>query len=389
MVINMKKAIVLSGGGSKGSYQLGVWKALRKLHIKYDIVTGTSIGALNGALMTQNTYFSASYIWNKLNLEYLFNQKPKSNHDIDVLKLFGKNIIKNGGMEIEKIESIIKKVIRPYRFYHSKIDFGLVTYNISTKKPVSISKKEIKPNQLVNYLMASATCFPAFQMKNIEGEKFIDGGVYDNLPINLALKLGADELIVVDLKAPGITKKPKYQKPTIYIRPRNNISFFLNFNEQQAKENRNFGYNDTMKTFQKLDGNLFTFKKGTIDKICYQYQSSLETKLEKKITKRHLLTLLETLGRNFELKEDKIYRLSTYKKQLQKKIQQQEAISKEWMKQIATLQPKKITNTKIITLYFLKCLENHKKIDKTLLNVFIKNYEQALLLQELGCYYGK
>ena len=38
----MKTAVVLSGGGSKGSYQLGVWKALRDLHIKYDIVTGTS-----------------------------------------------------------------------------------------------------------------------------------------------------------------------------------------------------------------------------------------------------------------------------------------------------------------------------------------------------------
>ena len=48
----MKRAVVLSGGGSKGSYEIGVWKALRRLHIKYDIVTGTSIGALNGALMT-------------------------------------------------------------------------------------------------------------------------------------------------------------------------------------------------------------------------------------------------------------------------------------------------------------------------------------------------
>ena len=44
------KALVLSGGGAKGSYQLGVWKALRELNIKFDIITGTSVGALNGAL---------------------------------------------------------------------------------------------------------------------------------------------------------------------------------------------------------------------------------------------------------------------------------------------------------------------------------------------------
>ena len=79
------RAVVLSGGGSKGSYEIGVWKALRKMHIKYDIVTGTSIGALNGALMTQNTYFKALYIWNKLSLQYLFEQEPKNDTKIDIL----------------------------------------------------------------------------------------------------------------------------------------------------------------------------------------------------------------------------------------------------------------------------------------------------------------
>ena len=50
------RAVVLSGGGSKGAYEMGVWKALRKLHISYDIVTGTSVGALNAAFMVQKDY---------------------------------------------------------------------------------------------------------------------------------------------------------------------------------------------------------------------------------------------------------------------------------------------------------------------------------------------
>ena len=69
------KAIVLSGGGSKGSYQIGVWKALRKLHIKYDIVTGTSVGALNGALMVQNKFHKAIKLWSKINMELLLVMK--------------------------------------------------------------------------------------------------------------------------------------------------------------------------------------------------------------------------------------------------------------------------------------------------------------------------
>ena len=56
------KALVLSGGGAKGSYQIGVWKALRELNIHFDIITGTSSGALNGALMTQNSYHKAKVL---------------------------------------------------------------------------------------------------------------------------------------------------------------------------------------------------------------------------------------------------------------------------------------------------------------------------------------
>ena len=143
----MKRAVVLSGGGSKGSYEIGVWKALRRLHIKYDIVTGTSIGALNGALMTQKTYLKALYIWHKLSLEYLFEQQPKSDTKKDILMLYGDNFLKNGGMDIKKIEDIIRKGIDMKRFYKSDIDYGLITYNFTTKKPLVISKKDISEDQ--------------------------------------------------------------------------------------------------------------------------------------------------------------------------------------------------------------------------------------------------
>ena len=47
----MKRAIVLAGGGAKGSYHFGFWKAIRELGIDFQIVTGSSVGALNGAMM--------------------------------------------------------------------------------------------------------------------------------------------------------------------------------------------------------------------------------------------------------------------------------------------------------------------------------------------------
>ena len=71
-----KKAVGLGGGGSRGSYQIGVWKALRELGFDYEIVTGTSVGALNGALMVQKDYELAETMWQKL--------KTQDVMDIDV-----------------------------------------------------------------------------------------------------------------------------------------------------------------------------------------------------------------------------------------------------------------------------------------------------------------
>ena len=73
------RAIVLSGGGSKGAYQIGVWKALRKLKLKYDVVTGTSVGALNAALMVQNNYYKALYFWRKLSFSDVIDEKIDKN----------------------------------------------------------------------------------------------------------------------------------------------------------------------------------------------------------------------------------------------------------------------------------------------------------------------
>ena len=74
-----KVGIVLSGGGARGSYQIGVWKALNKLKIKYDIVTGTSVGALNGLLFVQKDYKKAYKIWKNIGYDFLFDDAEKLN----------------------------------------------------------------------------------------------------------------------------------------------------------------------------------------------------------------------------------------------------------------------------------------------------------------------
>ena len=59
----MKRAIVLGGGGSRGSYQLGAWQALNELGVDYQMVLGTSIGSINAALMAQGDYALSEHLW--------------------------------------------------------------------------------------------------------------------------------------------------------------------------------------------------------------------------------------------------------------------------------------------------------------------------------------
>lgn len=328
------KAVVLSGGGSKGSYQIGVWKAIKKLHIKYDIVTGTSVGAINGALMIQKNYHKAINLWKKINMKLLFGEDAtESNKISDIFNMYRNNFLENGGMDVSNLETIITKSINKKNFYDSKIKFGLVTVNASEKKAVQLTKDQIPSEDLTDYLIASASCYPAFQTKDINGDKYIDGGFFDNLPINLAIDLGADEIIAVDLEAPGLKVKPKKKVNTITIKPNNKLTNFLHFYEEGAKRNIKFGYNDTMKVFNKYLGNKYTFYKfgfnKTISEIeeifLYNFANIINTNKLNKIfdldifdPEKLILKISEEIGLLYNLDETKIYFYKSYNKKLLK-----------------------------------------------------------------------
>ena len=367
------RAVVLSGGGSKGSYQIGVWKALRKLKIKYDIVTGTSVGALNGALMVQNKFHKAYKLWKEINMSTLFGEdikNPKTKKEL--VKIYRTNFFKNGGMEVVELQNLIDKNINKDTFFKSKINYGLVTINLSGKKALQLEKSKIKQEKLSDYLIASASCYPAFQTKDIDGKKYIDGGMFDNLPINLAVKLGADEIIAVDLCAPGVKQRVKDKKnlKITTIKPNNKLSNFLNFNEEEAKINIKYGYNDAMKIFDKFYGKKYTFKKRHFIQISEDYKQVYIKKVEDILHNKRLLTLdvnlidtdfilrvAEEAGKIFNIDDFKIYSFKKYNKLLMKKVK---TIIK------SDKNNKKINN--IINLYNASINNNYKDIG--LKNIF-------------------
>lgn len=360
-----KKAIVLSGGGSKGAYQAGVWKALRKLHYHYKIVTGTSVGALNGVLMVQKDYHKCLKLWENINFDKLFLDKFPSTTDgiIGKAKVYEKyalNFLKNGGMDTSRFEQLVYQLYNPFRFFHSSVDFGIVTYNVSSRKTLEVTKKDMTEQTAPLYIIASASCYPAFPMKQIDGEDYIDGGYSDNLPINLAISLGATEVVAVDLNAVGRKRKVKNKEVKItYIEPRNQIVSFLVFEEELSKRAICYGYNDTMKTFGKLEGNSYTFylnerrkayqktneklKKELELRLCSDQQSNVIIEQLLKLSLFHKLLedkngkkreqffyeILELIGKNLKIDDTKIYRMKDFSKSALKSLKAVDSVDEK------------------------------------------------------------
>lgn len=323
----MKRGIVLSGGGSKGAYEIGVWKALRKLHIKYDLVTGTSVGALNAALMVQNKYYKAVSFWNNLKFSDVVDEEITGNKK-EIYKTYFKAVLK-GGMTVKNLEKTVDKAIDVNKIYHSKIDIGIITFNIKTLKPLMLIKKGIPKHKFKDYLVASASCFPAFTKKIIDNNEFIDGGIYDNLPINLAIKMGSTEVIAIDLDEVGIKQKVKDNSiPIKYIKPRNDIGSFLIFDKDMSKRAIRLGYNDTLKEYNKLVGDKYTFKK--LKKNYNKYYPLLKKEiddnlreigiykkiLDKKTSYKEFNNIIENLGYLFGIDDSYIYKIDNFNKKI-------------------------------------------------------------------------
>lgn len=409
----MKTAVVLSGGGGKGAYQIGVWKALRKLGINYDIVTGTSVGALNGVLMVQQDYQQAVNLWSNIDYDFIFSKKIDKDDEKIYLTYF-KEFIKSGGMDVTNLEKAIDKYFNPKVFFTSPIDFGLVIYNLSKMKAEMIDKKDLTPINLRDYVVASSTCYPAIKIKKINDEKYIDGGFYDNLPINLAIELGADRLIVVDLKAPGIKQKIKDKDKTIInISPNNDIGSFLKFDKITSKRNMKYGYNDALKVFGKLIGQKYTFYikpynffikriNKNFEKNINNYLNSDQTLKEQlkslihKIILRkdfknnnlRIIEVIEFIGDILKLDDSKVYFLNYYNYLIKKKFREIQNIDKKLFKEkITKKEVDSLLGSKYIVKYIyqiLKSKDNYSEI-YSLAPVFKQEFLAAVYLITIGC----
>ena len=147
------------------------------------------------------------------------------------------------------IAGLIPSILRA-----APIRLGLVTVEQRGLKARELTLDEIPAGKVKDYLMASAACFPALRARDIDGVKFLDGGYSDNMPTGLAKRMGAEELVCVDLEGVGITRPNLTGLPTVMVRSYWELGDILHFDPDTARRNIELGYYDTRRAMGYLRG---------------------------------------------------------------------------------------------------------------------------------------
>lgn len=310
-----KIALVLGGGGARGAYEAGVWQAMTELGMDIDIVTGTSVGSINGAMVCQGDLELTLRMWKELETHMIFDV-PEGSQPLD----YAKEIVLNKGAGSTRLRELLEEYVDEDRIRNSNIDYGLVTVELKTLKPHFLFREDIKKGQLIDYILASSSAFPAIHAHEIDGVEYIDGGYGDVMPVEMAAKKGATKIVAVRLKAPGI-EKYQFQKPkgidVTVIEPKWDLGNVLIFDVDNARKIMRLGYLEAMKEFDIFDGEYYTFAKDTFSKTD--------------------LKMADACGKIFDMDPCLIYTKESFIKKLEELIDDSEADLKDAISKIRHL----------------------------------------------------
>jgi NTE family protein len=286
------KGLVLEGGGGKGAYQIGACKALKELGITFRVVAGASVGALNGAMIVQDDLDRAYEIWHDMHPSRIINFSEDELNQLNIIESKGdsvhgifsrvKKIIREKGIDIKPLKELVNEVVDEDRIRKSNVDFGIVTIDLTAKKPVEVYKEDIPEGKLSDYLIASAS-FPGFSMQNIDGRLFVDGGLYNSIPVNLVKDKGVKDIVVIRIYGFGRVKKFDTSDLNItYICPSESLGSMLDFGNRQSRKNLKLGYYDTLRVFKGLKGRRYYIKPFNDDNFFLSYFASMsEVKVQR------------------------------------------------------------------------------------------------------------
>ncbi|MGE4571749.1 MAG: patatin-like phospholipase family protein [Candidatus Izemoplasmatales bacterium] len=263
-----KLGLCLSGGGARGSYQIGVAQALKDLGY-YDQIyamSGTSIGAVNASLLATRPIEDVLDIWVNFPREE-FNYIESLMNKIRSKDF---SFVKNGVIDIENLERLLEANLDTSKLKEKKVYITLSPAGLTSEGSLGIIKSSFnhyirgrkkviysplqdqKPDDINKQIIASCSIPFVFPPVMINGKQTFDGGLYDNIPIKPLVNAGCDTVIVVNLqklirfnpkKFPGIK--------IIEIKHKKSLGAILNFEKNQSIARYHLGYEDAMNYFKE------------------------------------------------------------------------------------------------------------------------------------------
>ncbi len=265
--ISKEYGIVLEGGGARGAYQIGAWKALQENKVRIKGISGASVGALNGALMCMDELEKAEYIWENITYSQvmdvddvqmgkIMSSSFKSQNLQEILGTM-KRILTEGGLDITPLRNLIMDTVDEEKIRSSRRDLFVVTYSLSDRKKIVADVKKLPQGQIGDMLLASAY-FLAFKNEKLGGKRYVDGGSVDNVPIDPLLEAGYKDILVLRIYGLGRDSERFLEIPEdvrLYrIAPRQDLGGILDFSKKKAQKNMLLGYYDAMRLLYGLCG---------------------------------------------------------------------------------------------------------------------------------------
>lgn len=208
--------LVLGGGGARGAAHIGVLKVMEREHVPVCQIAGTSMGAIVGGLYASGyTSEELENLIGTLDWADLFvddpprDQQPMHRKDGDFRYLLdleigfsnGKVVLPGGLVQGQKLLILLRRLTlsswNVHDFNKLPIPFRAVAADIGTGEKVVFDQGE-----LALAIRSSMSVPGAFAPLNVDGRLLVDGGMVDNVPIDVVRDMGASRLIVVDVGSP-------------------------------------------------------------------------------------------------------------------------------------------------------------------------------------------
>ena len=274
-------AIALEGGGARGAYQVGAWRALEDAGIRYNAVAGTSVGALNGAMMAMRDLENAEKLWKDIRFSQVMNVDDDTMHRImnrdfenfDQVKAAFRtirDIVRSRGVDVEPLRNLLAEWVDEEKLRSTGVEFFLPTYSLTDREALEVSARELPEGDLAGMLLASAY-FPAFRQEQIGGKNYTDGGVVDSVPISPLVRRGYENIIVIRLNSPGVQKWVRIPESTTIttIAPNQDLGNMMNFSSERSAVNMALGYYDAQKVLYGLKGHTYYIDRTLTERQAY------------------------------------------------------------------------------------------------------------------------